>query len=73
MGNHIRAKKRQYDTWTDEDETDYQFYLQEQDMEKRTYRVWCPVANPQSAPKDIVNQELEFRFKLFPEKKEETK
>ncbi len=72
VGNHVRAKKL-YDIWTDEDEAGYQFYLQEQDMEKRTYRAWYLIANPRKLPKEIVNQELAFRFKLFLEKKEETK
>lgn len=72
VGSHVLAKK-QYDTWTDEDEAGYQLYLQEQDMEKRTYRAWYLIANPRKLPKEIVNQELAFRFKLFPEKKEETK
>lgn len=72
VGNHVRAKKR-YDTWNDEDEGGYQLYLQEQDMEKRTYRAWNLIANPRNAPKEIVGQELAFRFKLFPEKKEKTK
>ena len=70
--NHVRAKK-QYDTWSDEDEAGYQLYLQEIDAEKRTYRAWYLIANPRNVPKEIVDQELEFRFKLFPEKKEEAK
>lgn len=68
VGNHVRAQK-QYDALTDEDETCYRLYLQEQDMEKRTYRAWCLIANPRNLPKEIVNQETEFRFKLFPEKR----
>lgn len=68
VGNHVRAKK-QYDTWDEEDEAGYQLYLQEQDMEQRTYRAWYLIANPRKLPKEIVQQELEFRFKLFPEKK----
>ncbi len=71
VGNHVRAKK-QYDTWADEDEAGYQLYLQEQDMEKRTYRAWYLIANPRKLPREIVRQELEFRFKLFPDKKENT-
>ena len=42
-------------------------------MEKRTYRAWYLIANPRKLPQEIVQQELEFRFKLFPNKKEETK
>ncbi len=72
VGNHVRAKK-QYDTWNDEDEAGYQLYLREQDMEKRTYRAWYLIANPRKLPQEIVRQELEFRFKLFPDKKEESK
>ncbi len=72
VGNHVRAKK-QYDTWTDEDEVGYQLYLQEQDMEKRTYRAWYLIANPRKLPREIVNQELSFRFKLFLDEKRETK
>ena len=72
VGNHVRAKK-QYDTWSDEDEAGYQLYLQEKDAEKRTYWAWYLIANPRNVPKEIVDQELEFRFKLFPEKKEEAK
>lgn len=67
VGNHVRAKK-QVDTWTDEDEAGYQLYLQEQDMEKRTYRAWYLIANPRKLPREIVNQELSFRFKLFPDR-----
>ena len=71
-GNHVQAKK-QYDTWTEEDEAGYQIYLQEQDMEKRTYRAWYLIANPRKLPKEIVNQELAFRFKLFPDKMDKKK
>ena len=31
------------------------------------------IANPRGLPKEFVQKELEFRWKLFPEKKEETK
>ena len=48
-------------------------YRQETDPEKRTFRVWYLIANPRSLPKEFVQKELEFRWKLFPEKKEETK
>ena len=72
VGNHVQAKK-QYDTWTEEDEAGYQIYLQEQDMEKRTYRAWYLIANPRKLPKEIVNQELAFRFKLFPDKMDKKK
>ncbi len=54
-------------------EAGYRLYLQETDAEKRTYRAWYLIANPRKLPKEIVDQELEFRCKLFPEKKEETK
>ena len=40
------------------------------DAEKRTYRVWCLIANPRNLPKEIVDQELALRFKLFLEKKD---
>ena len=59
VGNHVRAKK-QYDTWTDEDEAGYQLYLQEQDMEKRTYRAWYLIANPRKLPKEIVIRNWNF-------------
>ena len=72
VGNHVQAKK-QYDTWTEEDEAGYQIYLQEQDMEKRTSRAWYLIANPRKLPKEIVNQELAFRFKLFPDKMDKKK
>ena len=41
-------------------------------MEKRAYRDWYLSQSPETA-QEIVQQELEFRFKLFPNKKEETK
>lgn len=72
VGNYVRAKK-QYDTWDAEDEAGYQLYLQEQDMEKRTYRTWYLIGNPRNLPKEIVNQELEFRLKLFLDRKEDKK
>lgn len=68
----MMAKKR-YDTWNEEDEAAYQLYLQEQDIEKRTYRTWYLIANPRNLPKEFVQQELEFRFKLFSERKKEKK
>ena len=40
---------------------------------KRTFRVWYLIANPRGLPKEFVQKELEFRWKLFPEKKEEPK
>ena len=70
--NLVRAKK-QYDTWTQEDEAGYRIYLQEQDMVKRTYRAWHLIANPRNVPREIVDQELAFRFKLIPGKKEKAK
>lgn len=66
--SHVRAKK-QYDAWTEEDEAAYQIYLREQDMEKRAYRAWYLIANPRKLPKEIVDRELAFRFKLFPDRK----
>lgn len=65
--------KKQYDTWNEEDAAGYQLYLQEQDMEKRTYRAWYLIANPRNLPKAFVQQELAFRFKLFSERKKEKK
>ena len=41
-------------------------------MEKRSYQDWYLSQSLETAPR-IVQQELEFRFKLFPNKKEETK
>lgn len=67
VGNHVQAKK-QYDKWTEEDEVGYQLYLQEDDVEKRTFRAWYLIANPRGLPKEIVNQELAFRFKFFNQK-----
>ena len=68
----MMAKKR-YDIWNEEDEAAYQLYLQEQDIEKRAYRTWYLIANPRNLPKEFVQQELEFRFKLFSERKKEKK
>ena len=65
--------KRQAGQWTQEDEAGYQLYRQETDPKKRTFRVWYLIANPRGLPKEFVQKELEFRWKLFPEKKEETK
>ena len=65
--------KRQTGQWTQEDEAGYQLYQQETDPKKRTFRVWYLIANPRNLPKEFVQKELEFRWKLFPEKKEETK
>ena len=65
--------KRQAGQWTQEDEAGYQLYRQETDPEKRTFRVWYLIANPRGLPKEFVQKELEFRWKLFLEKKEETK
>ncbi len=66
-------EKRQTGQWTQEDEAGYQLYRQETDPEKRTFRVWYLIANPRGLPKEFVQKELEFRWKLFPEKKEEPK
>lgn len=60
-------------SWNEEDEAGYQLYLQEQDIEKRTYRTWYLIANPRNLPKEFVQQELEFRFKLFHKRKKEKK
>lgn len=57
--------KRQTGQWTQEDEAGYQLYRQETDPEKRTFRVWYLIANPRGLPKEFVQKELEFRFKLF--------
>ncbi len=65
--------KRQTGQWTQEDEAGYQLYRQETDPEKRTFRVWYLIANPRGLPKEFVQKELEFRWKLFPERKEESK
>ena len=65
--------KRQTGQWTQEDEAGYQLYQQETDPKKRTFRVWYLIANPRGLPKEFVQKELEFRWKLFPEKKEESK
>ena len=65
--------KRQTGQWTQEDEAGYQLYRQETDSKKRTFRVWYLIANPRGLPKEFVQKELEFRWKLFPEKKEEPK
>ena len=64
--------KRQTGQWTQEDEAGYQLYQQETDPKKRTFRVWYLIANPRGLPKEFVQKELEFRWKLFPDKKEET-
>ncbi len=65
--------KQQTGQWTQEDEAGYQLYRQETDPEKRTFRVWYLIANPRGLPKEFVQKELEFRWKLFPEKNEESK
>ena len=64
--------KRQTGQWTQEDEAGYQLYQQETDPKKRTFRVWYLIANPRGLPKEFVQKELEFRWKLFPEKKEQS-
>ena len=64
--------KRQTGQWTQEDEAGYQLYQQETDPKKRTFRVWYLIANPRNLPKEFVQKELEFRWKLFPEKKEQS-
>lgn len=57
--------KRQTGQWTQEDEAGYQLYRQEADPEKRTFRVWYLIANPRGLPKEFVQKELEFQWKLF--------
>ena len=64
--------KQQTGQWTQEDEAGYQLYQQETDPKKRTFRVWYLIANPRGLPKEFVQKELEFRWKLFPEKKEQS-
>lgn len=64
--------KRHTGQWTQEDEAGYQLYQQETDPKKRTFRVWYLIANPRGLPKEFVQKELEFRWKLFPEKKEQS-
>ena len=62
--------KRQTGQWTQEDEAGYQFYRQETDPEKRTFRVWYLIGNTQGLPEEFVQKELEFRWKLFSQKSE---
>ena len=62
--------KRQTGQWTPEDEAGYQLYRQETDPEKRTFRVWYLIATPRGLPKEFVQKELEFRWKLFSQKSE---
>ena len=57
--------KRQTGQWTQENEAGYQIYRQETDPEKRTFRVWHLIANPRGLPKEFVQKELEFRWKLL--------
>ena len=71
-GTFVQAM-RQTGQWTQEDEAGYHLYRQETDPEKRTFRAWYLIANPRGLPKEFVQKELEFRWKLFPEKKEESK
>ena len=63
--------KRQTGQWTQEDEAGYQLYQQETDPKKRTFRVWYLIANPRGLPKEFVQKELEFRWKLFANREEE--
>ena len=65
--------KRQTRQWTQEDEAGYQLYQQETDPRKRTFRVWYLIANPRGPPKELVQKELEFRWKLFANREEERK
>ena len=64
---------RQTGQWTQEDEAGYHLYRQETDPEKRTFRAWYLIANPQGLPKEFVQRELEFRWKLFVNREEERK
>ena len=41
--------------------------------EKRTFRVWYLIANPRGLPKEFVQKELEFRWKLFANRPKERK
>ena len=65
--------KRQAGQWTQEDEAGYQLYQQETDPKKRTFRVWYLIANPRGLPKEFVQKELEFRWKLFANRPKERK
>ena len=65
--------KRQTGQWTQENEAGYQIYRQETDPEKRTFRVWHLIANPRGLPKEFVQKELEFRWKLLANREEERK
>lgn len=65
--------KRQTGRWTQEDEAGYQLYQQETDPKKRTFRVWYLIANPRGLPKEFVQKELEFRWKLFANRPKERK
>ena len=65
--------KRQTGQWSQEDEAGYQLYRQETDPEKRTFRVWYLIANPRGLPKEFVQKELEFRWKLFANRPKERK
>lgn len=65
--------KRQTGRWTQEDEAGYQLYHQETDPKKRTFRVWYLIANPRGLPKEFVQKELEFRWKLFANRPKERK
>ena len=51
----------------------YHLYRQETDPEKRTFRVWYLIANPRGLPKEFVQKELEFRWKLFANRPKERK
>ena len=64
---------RQTGQWTQEDEAGYHLYRQETDPEKRTFRAWYLIANPQGLPKEFVQRELEFRWKLFANRPKEGK
>ena len=65
--------KRQAGQWAQEDEAGYQIYRQETDPEKRTFRVWYLISNPRGLPKEFVQKELEFRWKLFTNREGERK
>ena len=65
--------KRQTGQWTQEDEAGYQLYRQETGFEEAHLSGMVSHRHPRGLPKEFVQKELEFRWKLFPEKKEETK
>ena len=65
--------KRQTGQWTQEDEAGYQSTGRKQIRKSAPFGYGYLIANPRGLPKEFVQKELEFRWKLFPEKKEEPK